>query len=301
MRIVIDMQGAQAENRTRGIGRLSLSLAKAIAINRREHEVILALNGAFPESIDVILEEFYGILPARNIRVWEGLVKVSYSNYGDSARGKASAILREEFLSSLEPSVVLVMSLFEGMVDDAVVSIGDLSNYPTAVFLHDLIPLIYGNVYLRNPVVESWYMRQFGYLKRANLLLCNSDSTKRDGLDLAGFDEEHVVAVYAGKSNEFRRVNLSAETKRRLSSSYGLLKPFVMYSGGIDYRKNIEGLIRAFASLPERLRDQYQLAIVCSVHDADRARLDKIAKESGLTPGQFVMTGFVSEEDLTAL
>ena len=40
MRIVIDLQGAQTENRFRGIGRYSLSLAQAIVRNRGDHEII---------------------------------------------------------------------------------------------------------------------------------------------------------------------------------------------------------------------------------------------------------------------
>ncbi len=42
MRIVIDMQGAQTESRFRGIGRYSLSLAKAIVQNRGDHAAIPA-------------------------------------------------------------------------------------------------------------------------------------------------------------------------------------------------------------------------------------------------------------------
>jgi len=37
MRIVIDLQGAQGINRQRGIGRYTLSLAKAIVRNRGKH------------------------------------------------------------------------------------------------------------------------------------------------------------------------------------------------------------------------------------------------------------------------
>jgi len=51
MRIVIDLQGAQCDSRTRGIGRYSLSLALAMARNAGRHDVWLALNSAFPQSI----------------------------------------------------------------------------------------------------------------------------------------------------------------------------------------------------------------------------------------------------------
>ena len=55
MRIVIDLQGAQSTgSRNRGIGRYSLSLAQAIVRNRGDHEVFIALNGRFPDTIERI-------------------------------------------------------------------------------------------------------------------------------------------------------------------------------------------------------------------------------------------------------
>ena len=62
MHIVIDMQGAQASNRNRGIGRYTLSLSQAIARNRGEHEVILALSGLFPDTIEPIRAAYAGEL-----------------------------------------------------------------------------------------------------------------------------------------------------------------------------------------------------------------------------------------------
>ena len=70
MRIVIDLQGAQCENRQRGIGRYSLSLTQAIIRNKGEHEVIVALNGQFPDTIEPIRAELDHLLPQEQIRVW---------------------------------------------------------------------------------------------------------------------------------------------------------------------------------------------------------------------------------------
>ena len=68
MRIVIDMQGAQTESRFRGIGRYALCFAQGVAQNRGEHEVVLALSGLFPETIEPIRATFDGLLPQENIR-----------------------------------------------------------------------------------------------------------------------------------------------------------------------------------------------------------------------------------------
>jgi len=70
MRIVIDMQGAQTESRFRGIGRYTMSFAQAVVRNGGEHEIILALSGLFPETIEPIRAAFDGMLPQENIRVW---------------------------------------------------------------------------------------------------------------------------------------------------------------------------------------------------------------------------------------
>ena len=75
MRIVIDLQGAQTESRFRGIGRYTLAFAKAVARNRGQHEVLIALNGLFPDTIEFIRDEFASLLPRENIRVWRAYVK----------------------------------------------------------------------------------------------------------------------------------------------------------------------------------------------------------------------------------
>ena len=54
MRVLIDLQGAQTESRFRGIGRYTMSFTQALVRNRGDHEIILALNGLFPDTIEPI-------------------------------------------------------------------------------------------------------------------------------------------------------------------------------------------------------------------------------------------------------
>ena len=98
MRIVIDLQGAQTESRFRGIGRYSLSLAQAIVRNRGEHEVFIALNGLFPETIEPIRATFDGLLPQENICIWQSPGPVCESESGNAWRRKAAERIREKLL-----------------------------------------------------------------------------------------------------------------------------------------------------------------------------------------------------------
>ncbi|MCF6178906.1 MAG: hypothetical protein L3J63_05880 [Geopsychrobacter sp.] len=108
MRIVIDMQGAQSASRFRGIGRYTLSLVQAMVRLRGDHEVLLALNGLYTDTIEPLRAAFMNLLPPENIRVWDALGPVGAHDYRNDARRKASEIVREAFLSALEPDVVLV-------------------------------------------------------------------------------------------------------------------------------------------------------------------------------------------------
>ncbi len=197
MRIVVDMQGAQSTvSRNRGVGRYTLSFVKAIARNRGRHELLLALDSSFPESIESIRAAFDTLIPQRQIVTWQAPGPVADLNPGNRWRREAGERLREAFLASLKPDLVHVSSLFEGFVDDTLTSIGALGRtLPTAVTLYDLIPLIYRDIYLADQVMESWYERKLSSLRRAQLWLAISESSRREGLALLNLPEEWVVNV----------------------------------------------------------------------------------------------------------
>jgi glycosyltransferase involved in cell wall biosynthesis len=303
MRLIIDMQGAQSSgSRHRGIGRYTLALVKEIVRQSADHEVLLVLNGAFADTIEPIKAEFSDLLPTDAIHVWSPAVPCSAVDPANDQRRIATEIIYEAFLASLRPSAVLVTSLFEGLIDDAVTSIGQFeTTVPKAVILYDLIPLIYKDIYLSNPPVSRWYHRKLDHLRRADMLLSISASSGREAVDHLGFPAEQVVNISTACNAEFKPVRVTNARRKTLETTYGLNKPYVMYTGGIDHRKNIEGLIRAFGLLPKAVRDRHQLAIVCAAHEADQQRLEGIARDAGLSDQQLVMTGFVPEDDLLSL
>ena len=76
-------------------------------------------------------------------------------------------LVRESFLASLKPDIVHVSSLFEGLTDDVLTSIGSFdSMLPTAVTLYDLIPLVHRQDYLADAMVE----RRFGLVPAGSVV-----------------------------------------------------------------------------------------------------------------------------------
>lgn len=298
MRIVIDLQGALATSRARGIGRYSLTFAEAVLRNRGHHEVLLVLNGQFPDAVEEIRARLGGPLNQGGTRVWDASVLTPASLSAESPMVAVAESIREAFLSSLQPDVVLVTSLFEGYGDAAVTSVGRHVKLPTAVILYDLIPLIYCEHYLADRRFESWYLRKIDDLKRADLLLSISVASGKEAVEHLGFEPTSVVNIASAAHSFFRAVPVNESDRRHLGNLYGITRPFLLYTGGIDYRKNVEGLIRSFARLPISVRQNHQLAIVCAVLPEDRARLEALAATSGLRQDAVVLTGYVPDSEL---
>lgn len=186
MRIVIDMQGAQAEHRFDFAGRCALSLARAIVRGRGPHEVVLALNGLFGETIGPIRAAFDGLLAQEQIRVWHTPGPLAARTPDNDARRALAESVREAFLASLGADVVLVTSLFEGYAGNGVTSIGAFAQHPpVAVLVHDLRPLR-APALLPEPGRAAHFRTKAGALAHAAQLLATGPGVVRDAADLLG-------------------------------------------------------------------------------------------------------------------
>jgi len=298
---MLDLQACQTPpSRDRGIGGYSLNLAKALAGRAGDHDLWLVLNGRFPETIPAIRRALDGAVPRERIVVFQTPGTAAGSQGVAAGRVRAAEATREHFLSHFAPDVVHVCSLFEGDRDDAVTAAGTRS-FPTSVTLHDLIPLVHPDVYLTDPVTREWYFRKIVHLRNAELVLAISEHSRREAIEALDLAPGRVINASAAIDDKFARCPVSASRREEVCRRYGLHQPFVMYTGGMDYRKNVEGLIAAFSELPASLRDGHQLLVVCLVHEADRRRLNALAQRLGLRPGQLVLTSYIPDDDLLAL
>ena len=303
MRIVIDMQGAQTESRFRGIGRYTISFSQAVVRNCGEHEIILALNGLFPDTIEPIRAAFDGLLPQENIRVWHAPGPVNEEQPGNDARRDTAELLREAFLSSLQPDVIHVPSLFEGFIDNAVTSIGRFDTAtPVSVILYDLIPLLNPKYYLKhNKPYEQYYLRKVEHLRRAATYLAISDFTRKEGIDALSIESEKVVNISTAIDGCFQPQSIDALTGKQLKQKFGISRAFVLYTGGADERKNLPRLIQAYAALPSHIRISHQLVLAGKTPEGERVRLTDIARSAGMKPDELIFAGYVTDDKLAQL
>lgn len=303
MRLVIDAQALQSRgSRHRGIGRYSQALLQEMALQAGQHEIILLLNGLYADTLKPIRESFEGIISSENIRIWRPPTRSGLLESSDAGRRQAGELIREMVIASLKPDAVLVMSLFEGIDESVITSVGrHAADVPTALILYDLIPYIYKDIYLENKLIEGWYENKLDDLRRAEMLLSISECTKRDVVARIRFDQGRVVNISGAASEDFRVKEFDRDVAEEAGARIGIQRPFIMYTGGADHRKNLKGLLHAFADLPETTKSTHQLVIVCFLDANYQNFLSAIMRERRLTDSDIVLAGRISDEDMIYL
>ena len=303
MRIILDLQGAQNGSRFRGIGRYTLSLARQMVLTGGDrHEFHLLLNASLPDALVEVAAAFDGLLPRSQLHVI-ALPKPTIEMFPENAwRTRAAELLREAALHELKPDLVHVASLFEGFDDDSVSSIGTLGpSIPTAVTLYDMIPLLQPDAYLGSLQLRRWYYRKAQFARQADLLLAISASSAAEGAAALHLPPERISTIGTGVDDRFRPVPVDAAEASLLRRRYRLEQPFVLYVGAADPRKNLHGLMAAFARLPAPVRARHRLAIAGKLKPDDVARIESQAAATGLAADELVLVGFIPDEDLIRL
>jgi glycosyltransferase involved in cell wall biosynthesis len=271
-----------------------------MARNAREHEVIIALNGAYMEKAEELIATFSSVLPREDIRVWHpprGAVPLLQ----DAPRLAFAETLRAQFLSSLQPDLVHVCSMLE---DNDVVSCQprQLQPFPVVATFYDLIPLLRHADFFGTSKVPSphtrWYYRGIQELASCEGLLAISESSRNEAIDHLAFTPERVFNIRAGIVPQFHPMPLPADQRAELLARYGLSDAFIMFLAADTPNKNEAGLLAAYARLPKALQTKHQLFIA---GQRDRHRLYQKAAELGIPAKSLVYTPFVDENDLQAL
>jgi glycosyltransferase involved in cell wall biosynthesis len=134
-------------------------------------------------------------------------------------------------------------------------------------------------------------------VRRARLVLADSESTKRDIIELLGTRPDKVRVVYAGVGPEFGPV-AEEPILAAVRARYGLAWPFVLNVGTLEPRKNHLRLIQAFAQLLPRHPD-LRLVLVGGkgwLYEDVQAEVARLELRDHV-----VFPGFVADADLPAV
>jgi glycosyltransferase involved in cell wall biosynthesis len=276
VRVAFDARHLQTVARVRGIGRYTRNLLAAFA--RRA-----------PADVEWTLLRLRSFAPAD-----PGLLP----NHEDIATSR----LRRPELSMLAFDPILLSLELAGRGLDVYhstqLSLPARRDFPVVVTIHDLAPLIWPREYLRLPYARAGHAWQYALARRADAIIAVSDATKRDVVERLRVPAERVVVVPEAVDSEFDPP--SAERGRAVARErFGVPDHYVLYVGQFDARKNVRGLLRAFAAAADRDPD-LRLAIVGDLGKLS-ARLREALATERVPEDRVILTGFVDDATLAAL
>jgi glycosyltransferase involved in cell wall biosynthesis len=135
-------------------------------------------------------------------------------------------------------------------------------------------------------------------VRRADVVLADSESTRRDVIELLGVDATRVQVVYAGVERRFRRISVPS-TLEAVRRRYRLPPRFVLAVGTLQPRKNYERLVEAYARVRQVPGAETSLVIAGGAGWMYQGLFRRV-QELGLQ-GAVLFPGFVADEDLPAL
>jgi glycosyltransferase involved in cell wall biosynthesis len=138
--------------------------------------------------------------------------------------------------------------------------------------------------------------RRFGerILRRADGIIAVSESTRRDLLGILDLDPERVETIYPGVPESF--FSVTAADVHRVREKHGLSRPYALFCGTIEPRKNIPGLLAAYGQLSPSTRAEYELVLAGPMGWAGRGTVEKIRSAAGVRS-----LGYVPETDLPGI
>jgi alpha-1,3-rhamnosyl/mannosyltransferase len=139
--------------------------------------------------------------------------------------------------------------------------------------------------------------RRFGerVLKRAQGLIAISGNTRSDAARILGIDPEKIAVIYPGVAEPFFAAN--DPIIRKAQAKYGISRPYVLFVGTVEPRKNIDTLLDAWQALGRTEREEFDLILAGPAGWANRQTL---ARLNSRTPGVRYL-GYVAEQDLPGL
>lgn len=118
-------------------------------------------------------------------------------------------------------------------------------NQKWVLTIHDLIPLIYPQIYrpsLKGTI--NYFINRFLIRNYVDQIITISETSKKDICRFLGVNPNIVNVIYLAPRENFK--------KNKVTKKYDLPNKFVLYTGDINYNKNIPNLVKAceMANLP---------------------------------------------------
>jgi len=173
----------------------------------------------------------------------------------------------------------------------------------SVVTIHDLIPIKYLEHYLPGIRGKLRWEIQKRRLKKVEAVITDSGYWREEIPNLSGFPKEKIFVIPLAAGEEFKRLEIKKLRNLGVKEKYQLPDNFVLYVGDVNWNKNVEGLIKAFAKSKIKIQNLKLVLVGKAFEDRDLKETNSILqliKELNLI-NQTKILGYVPTEDLVGI
>ena len=162
-------------------------------------------------------------------------------------------------------------------------------------FIHDLTTILHPDYHVKSNVFL--HNRRFENIHKVDAILTNSEYTKKDIIEYLHVKPDKIFVTYLGADKRFCPKNIF-EIKTILED-YSLNKPYILYVGTLEPRKNIQTLLQTFNQLKRKYQIPHQLILIGQLGWLYEDIFEQI--ESSEFKSDIRHLGYVPDEDLPVL
>ena len=116
-------------------------------------------------------------------------------------------------------------------------------------------------------------------LRRADGLIAISECTRSDAVRILGLRPEKIEVVYPGVAEAFFQT--TPATIQAAQEKYGLARPYILFVGTVEPRKNLAVLLDAYQQLSRGVREEFELVVAGPVGWAERSLIERLRSGAG--------------------
>jgi alpha-1,3-rhamnosyl/mannosyltransferase len=172
----------------------------------------------------------------------------------------------------------------------------------TVLTVHDLIPLVFPEKFPRGFRGELGWQLSKRLALKASRIISDSESSKKDVVQILGYPKSKIDVVYLAPDAAYGQLPVGKPE----AAFAGLSAiPFFIYTGDVNWNKNVPGLIRGFAGfLKKNQPGQIRLLLVgqafLNPDLIETKAITSLVKELDLN-NRVIFPGFLAQKDLIFL
>lgn len=214
--------------------------------------------------------------------------------------GKTYANCKERFILEKNklPSIIekIKPDVFHALDNTGVVQKISAKNIVT---IHDLIPLVLGE-YMNSIDQKEYSTAIKATAKNADVIISISEFTKKEIVKRLNIPAKKIKIIYNGY--DLGKI-LSVSDFKHLCSRFKISKNYIIYVGGLGPRKNITRLIKSFAIVKQKIKQNIQLILTGKIKKNIKKEIAEYKKTIKLLnlDKDVIFTDYLSQSELDSL